>query len=434
MKKEKGITLIALVITIIVLLILAGVSIAMLTGQNGLLTQAQNAKTATEKSAEQEKVQIAVMGSRGDEGQLSFEKLKNEIESQNGKVLGDSIPTTVEIDSNLYRVNSSGEVTKRIAGGTLETVTGTETTNTTVQDALGNHVVVPAGFKIVNTNDLVTDGIIIEDVSYEATKGSQFVWIPVGNIKTEDNTIENIKLSRYTFDEDGKETDQGSSVINNYFMEVNNSADGNITAKENIESEDSGFRKSAIDNHGYYIGRYEARDRDATEARTKSSGTQNQLVVTANNYVYNYIIQTRAAKLSQEMYSTNTFKSDLINSYAWDTAIVFFQLFDNRVDKNKPYSRQNSANTVELADKGSNNLVKQDKVCNAYDMAGNTWEWTTENYNDSGLPCSTRGGSYYQSWYYASLRNHIRLAEQHMTSVHLDQFYTFNYKKVIKYP
>ncbi|MBD9158870.1 MAG: hypothetical protein EGQ16_07240 [Clostridiales bacterium] len=154
----------------------------------------------------------------------------------------------------------------------------------------------------------------------------------------------------------------------------------------------------------------------------------------SEDYVYNLVTQLQAAKLSQEMYSTNTFKSDLINSYAWDTAIVFFQLFDNRVDTNKPYSRQNSANTVELADKGSNNLVKQNKVCNAYDMASNTWEWTTENYNDSGLPCSTRGGSYYQSWYYASLRNHIRLAEQHMTSVHLDQFYTFNYKKVIKYP
>ena len=88
----------------------------MLTWQNGLLTQAQNAKTATEKSAEQEKVQIAVTGSRNDEGQLSIEKLKSEIESQDGKVLGDSIPTTVEIDSNLYRVNSNGEVTKRMLG------------------------------------------------------------------------------------------------------------------------------------------------------------------------------------------------------------------------------------------------------------------------------------------------------------------------------
>ena len=47
-KKINGITLIALIITIIVLLILAGVSIAMLTGQNGILTQAQNAKQITE--------------------------------------------------------------------------------------------------------------------------------------------------------------------------------------------------------------------------------------------------------------------------------------------------------------------------------------------------------------------------------------------------
>ena len=45
--KEKGITLIALVVTIVVLLILAGVSISMLTGENGIITQAQDAKLAT---------------------------------------------------------------------------------------------------------------------------------------------------------------------------------------------------------------------------------------------------------------------------------------------------------------------------------------------------------------------------------------------------
>ena len=49
-----GITLIALVLTIIVLLILAGVSIAMLTGNNGILTQAQKAKTETENAANNE--------------------------------------------------------------------------------------------------------------------------------------------------------------------------------------------------------------------------------------------------------------------------------------------------------------------------------------------------------------------------------------------
>ena len=58
MKNQKGITLIALVITIIVLLILAGVSIAMLTGQNGILTQANNSKAATAKAEAVEKIKF----------------------------------------------------------------------------------------------------------------------------------------------------------------------------------------------------------------------------------------------------------------------------------------------------------------------------------------------------------------------------------------
>ena len=63
LKENKGITLIALVITIIVLLILAGVSIAMLTGQNGILSQAQKAKEGTELSSEKEKIELAVQSS-----------------------------------------------------------------------------------------------------------------------------------------------------------------------------------------------------------------------------------------------------------------------------------------------------------------------------------------------------------------------------------
>ena len=79
--KEKGITLIALVITIIVLLILAGVSIAMLTGQNGILTQAQNAKKLTEQASAKEKIEMAVAGAvaKSSNGTLSIEDLKAEL-------------------------------------------------------------------------------------------------------------------------------------------------------------------------------------------------------------------------------------------------------------------------------------------------------------------------------------------------------------------
>ena len=84
LKNAKGITLIALVITIIVLLILAGVSIAMLTGDNGIITQANNAKVANEKATAKEKVEMEVGGSRGTDGKLDYELLKDNLKNVQG--------------------------------------------------------------------------------------------------------------------------------------------------------------------------------------------------------------------------------------------------------------------------------------------------------------------------------------------------------------
>ena len=66
-RRERGITLIALVITIIVLLILAGVSISMLTGENGIITQAQTAKEETEKESVIEQVKVDILGEQAKE-------------------------------------------------------------------------------------------------------------------------------------------------------------------------------------------------------------------------------------------------------------------------------------------------------------------------------------------------------------------------------
>ena len=73
-KRNKGITLIALVITIIVLLILAGVSIAMLTGENGILNQAQESKEQTEYKSAEEKVKLAIMEAKANDGQMTLEE------------------------------------------------------------------------------------------------------------------------------------------------------------------------------------------------------------------------------------------------------------------------------------------------------------------------------------------------------------------------
>ena len=279
--------------------------------------------------------------------------------------------------------------------------TGIERTNTTIQDSLGNQVVVPAGFKIVNPDDNVEDGIIIEDVSHENTKGSQFVWIPVGDVKTRDKGTINIELNRYTFDSNGKETKQGTNKIDNYYTE-DTAANHDNNYKNTIAKNIDDFKIKTKSSHGYYIGRYEART--ATEREFPASLTQ--ITTKPNEYIYNYISQPQAATLSREMYAGTTFESDLVNSYAWDTATLFFQTFGN----NPKYSMQNSLNSS-LANKGTNNLTeasKIDKICNVYDMASNCSEWTTETCEDSDdhLSGAQRGGLYLNnSWYMSNRKN-----------------------------
>ena len=109
------------------------------------------------------------------------------------------------------------------------------------------------------------------------------------------------------------------------------------------------------------------------------------------------------------MYSSSNFESDLINSYAWDTAIVFIQEFSG--DTN--YSQQRGRNTARAVQKCGESIldynldegdVAQDIRCNIYDMAGNTQEWSTETHSYPDRPCVYRGGNYYLTAYYTSFR------------------------------
>ena len=409
LKRQKGITLIALVITIIVILILAGVSIAMLTGENGILNQAQEAKNQTEFKSAEEKVKLAIMGARADDGQMTVAELKTEVGYQGGSVTGDTFPVQVQMDGHTFTVDANGTVTSNGSGGdqpsgqgTLGTVTGNEQTNTTVQDKLGNTVVVPAGFKVQNPDKTVPDGIVIEDANKDRpTLGSEFVWIPVGTVNRAGGEPVTINLGRYDFDSSGNATAYSGSSYTEDTAANHNSSYGNIIAKD-IEA----FKTSVKRNNGYYIGRYEARDKDTTTARTSSTSDTNQLVCTPGNYVYNYVTQPQAAERSQKMYAENSnFTSDLVNSYAWDTAITFLQTFDNRAEeaKTKPYSQQNSLNSS-FAEKGTNQLETKDIICNIYDMASNMFEWSTETYSTTLSPCVWRGGHYGVSDGYTSYR------------------------------
>ena len=363
MNKNKGITLIALVITIIILLILSGISISALTNQ-GLFKNAKTAQNATEKAEKEQGQRL------------------NEYEDEINKYLGNS-----KEESKVPTVEESIK-----KNGALST-----TDNTELKDAKNNKIVVPAGFKIVNGATTVDKGIVIEDVTETATKGSQFVWIPVGTITKSDGTTATITLGRYDFN---STTGVESAYSGTYVEEDANDAStlkkyGNTIAK-NITN----FKNSVAQNGGYYIGRYEAR---TATARSASGNALTQITEKGTENVYNYVTQLQAAQLSQNMYNSDKLTSDLINSYAWDTATVFIQ----NCGTNSKYSIQNSLNTS-LLQTGTNSLSDTSKIdvqCNIYDMASNTIEWTTETSNISNGPCVVRGGNYGYSSDYTSIRS-----------------------------
>lgn len=114
MNKQKGITLIALIITIIVLLILVGISIASLTGENGILNKAKTAGEKTQESGAKEKVQVAVMGSYGEDGKIDNSELKINLDKVDGiKKVPNMIvdfPILVEVDGYKVKIQQNGEV------------------------------------------------------------------------------------------------------------------------------------------------------------------------------------------------------------------------------------------------------------------------------------------------------------------------------------
>ena len=117
-KSTKGITLIALVVTIIVLLILAGVSIAMLTGNNGILSQAGRAKDRTREEGAREKIQLEVMGAYDEYGNINVGKLKTNLDNNVGAdtskindILIDGATTgKITVDGKDFYVDGNGNV------------------------------------------------------------------------------------------------------------------------------------------------------------------------------------------------------------------------------------------------------------------------------------------------------------------------------------
>ena len=324
LKSNKGITLIALVITIIVLLILAGVSIAMLTGQNGILTQAQNAKNRTE------------------EAQAEEENRLNEYNNIiNNYVNGGTTTGGDEEESGEQAV-----VGEKVTGGNKP-----YTNNGTA--------IIPEGFAIVPGLDNVGEGLVISDVANDTENtGNQFVWVPVENFS---------EFKRYDF-QNNKE------LSNNYTEE---SGDGVTTG---TEAQD--MYKSVNDNKGFYIGRYEA-GKDKTDA-TKAVSQKGVNVYNDIKWGNSMTDETGGAVEKARNFDTQSghtnVTSTLVYGVQWDAVMRWLSRgaeeeqgwLTNSNGKGNHYDNDSSNNPAKT---GSNDNYQMKHI---YDLAGNVSEWTME--------------------------------------------------------
>ena len=404
LKESKGITLIALVITIIVLLILAGVTIATLTGDNGILGKANDAKTQTEQAKADENLKIAIAGSYGTDGKLNLKDLKDNLTNQgiDYDKNNTGFPLEVIVNGEKKKIDANGNIIESIQS--LKTKGTVFKDTTTLEDTYGNQVKVPKGFKIASDSATeVTGGIVIEDATYTNTIGSQFVWIPVGTgenaIKKANKETVDIALGRYSFTKNSDGTVTTSEFSDRDYTE-DTTASHNSNYKNAIAKDIEAFETSVKNNHGYYIGRYEAGvvDYDSSVSTSNSNNKTNwtgytgdniKLVCKKEQQVWNYVTQNKASELSRDMYGSEAkVTSDLINSYAWDTAIVFIQKCGTE-SNSSTYSRTwgHSSITEGMPQATGTNILtetsKVDKQCNIFDMAGNCLEWTTETYSSS---------------------------------------------------
>ena len=399
-RTESGITLVALVITIIILIILSTITINAAFGEQGLIARAQQAKNLTEQATKEE--------------QKSLNTLMKEYSNMMGENI--EIPDIEEPVVNEVEPEPEPEPEPEKSEVEDAKESGKEYEETTqIEDGNGNKIVIPEGFKIAkDSGNTVQEGIVIEDVfsTNSYLRGSQFVWIPVGTFVKDDGTLsDEIILGRYTFDTRRGEPNlqqaaYTTSSMQNYIKQIFIEECVELTEyRAGVES--STFTggtnataynlKAWIDsvkkNGGYYIGRYEASYVDGNIATTKlSARCDGQYESYQYRTLWNNISQVQASKISINTYKNNSkgIKSDLMNSYAWDTAIVYIQEAGHTNYSNK--IGENVDDTI------ANTGTGQDEVCKINDLASNISEWTTEYSREMAgsvsQTCVYRGGNY----------------------------------------
>ena len=384
--KQDGITLIALVVTIVVLLILAGVSINAVFGQDGIIQKAKDAQNKMDQATQNDLDAINGLNEWID-GKING--------SSGGNTTGGN---TTGGDTTLKSYEEAGKDANN---------NGVLTENAVYTDSENATVTIPKGFKVSNvakTEDTdgeqtVSTGLVIQDAD-----GNEFVWIPVNYTATG------------TLDDDGldsgfKDTFKRSTTSSS-FKEPASRATGEDTEYLNM-------MKSVQANKGFYIGRYEA---GTTEPRTSSTTDISEVVVKRDAYPYIYVKwgdamntvgNVGAVYLSKHMYDKKDIgaTSTLCYGVQWDAAMTFVADSTHSTSnstnwgnyKNNAwniarttakYTDSTNAKTGSWTNITSNKEKTSSesfllttgasdsfKAKNIFDLAGNVYEWTMEASN-----------------------------------------------------
>ena len=403
-KQEKGITLIALVVTIVVLLILAGVSVNALFGNSGIIEKAKDAQNKMDQATQNDL--DAING------------LNNWIDGKiNGSSGGDDKPQTSDLPS-------TDKTTPYYPDTTFTKLEGTDLSN----------------------------GLVIKD-----TSGNEYVWIEVPKTAevypTAGLKITNFTVAEYTAIETDLHTYTDyyrrykSGTLTSYKDEYYSDATTGLTSAQYTTLKQK-MLKSVYENGGFWIGRYEAgittnrtARGDATVAPLSKAGE-----VEAPVYPYTYVTCSQAQTLAN-MKTTENYTSSLMFGVQWDLVLKHIETkigSSNLTTSNgKNILTQDSSswgnycnasftiNRGKYADSRTHSLsttwtpynqttsntfvnsssVKQTqslgngillttgasdacKKMNIYDLAGNVWEWTLEYTATTNVPCALRGGYY----------------------------------------
>ena len=430
----------------------------MLTGDNGILTRAGEAKNTTDEAQIKERIRLSYLAAlTGGKGQATEGLLKDELDKEfgeNGYELSQDL-TKVTIDGKDYEVG--GEVTP--GGRAIKDKNGVKIKNTKETTPF-----LPNPTKNEITNNDLSTGLTIKDENQ-----NEWVWIVVpktdkvykiaGVGQTLPAVPDNSENSIYTKIEadlrkycetdkagnalitqtDGTESTKDYKTTTVGYVDEYVAGKGtNINSPEKYKEYKQKMLKSVYENGGFYIGKYEAGTETARGAKTDTLTTA---VIKQNAYPYNYVTNAQAEDLA-EGFKTGEKTTTLMFGVQWDLVLrhlselgvstedltsnsstwgnYYNQPFDlNRGEYSQasPWSTfitytTETPNKVTVTGSGENLVSRKvgttstnrillttgasdtNSKKNIYDLAGNVWEWTLENTSYSDYPCSFRGGGY----------------------------------------